>query len=234
MSADATPCTFTSITPAWNNENLGRLSCKIMSPLVFAHVRAAYPGMPVSEQNCHPFQWGSYMFMHNGVIGGFMKIRRALLSSLSDAAYNAVQSFHSDSAVAFAIFLHHLPSLTDALQPAQLLAAIEATVATITSLQAEQSITDVSLLNFVMADATAPGTLITMAPGNYSQQHRGPYHHNKTSTNNRNRLRTKSQQHRGPNHTVGAHPGATSSCMSRTATAAIPYKLSDLTPVTQS
>ena len=41
---------------ARNNENLGRLSCKIMSPLVFAHVRAAYPGMPVSEQNCHPFQ----------------------------------------------------------------------------------------------------------------------------------------------------------------------------------
>ena len=39
-----------------NNENLGRLSCKITSPLVFAHVRAAYPGMPVSEQNCHPFQ----------------------------------------------------------------------------------------------------------------------------------------------------------------------------------
>ena len=56
--ADPTPCTFTSITPAWNNDNLGRLACKITSPLVFAHVRAAYPGMPVSEQNCHPFQVG--------------------------------------------------------------------------------------------------------------------------------------------------------------------------------
>ena len=74
-----------------NNENLGRLSCKIVSPLVFAHVRAAYPGMPVSEQNCHPFQWGRYMWMHNGVVGGFMKIRRALLASLSDAAYDTVQ-----------------------------------------------------------------------------------------------------------------------------------------------
>lgn len=152
VSTDTTPCTFTSITPAWNNENLGRLSCKIMSPLVFAHVRAAYPGMPVSEQNCHPFQWGSYMFMHNGVIGGFMKVRRAMLASLSDAAYNAVQSFHSDSAVAFALFLHHLSSLTAPLQPAQLLAAIEATVATITEFQAAEGITDVSLLNFVVSD----------------------------------------------------------------------------------
>ena len=62
-----------------------------MSPLVFAHVRAAYPGMPVSEQNCHPFQWGRYMWMHNGVVGGFMRIRRALLASLSDAAYDTVQ-----------------------------------------------------------------------------------------------------------------------------------------------
>jgi glutamine amidotransferase len=46
-----TPCTFKSITPAWNNDNLIRLASKICSPLVFAHVRAAYPDMPVSEQN---------------------------------------------------------------------------------------------------------------------------------------------------------------------------------------
>lgn len=45
------PCTFKAITPAWNNENLLLLSSKICSPLIFAHVRAAYPGMPVSEQN---------------------------------------------------------------------------------------------------------------------------------------------------------------------------------------
>lgn len=41
---DPTPCVFTSITPAWNNENLTRLSQKITSPLIFGHVRAAYPG----------------------------------------------------------------------------------------------------------------------------------------------------------------------------------------------
>ena len=95
--------------PCRNNENLGRLSCKIVSPLVFAHVRAAYPGMPVSEQNCHPFQFSRYLWMHNGVIGGFMKIRRALLSTLADAAYDTVSSFHSDSAISFSIFLTHLP-----------------------------------------------------------------------------------------------------------------------------
>lgn len=37
------PCVFTSIKPAWNSTNLHRLADKIRSPLVFAHVRAAYP-----------------------------------------------------------------------------------------------------------------------------------------------------------------------------------------------
>lgn len=75
-AADPSPCLFKSITPAWNNENLARLSAKIVSPVIFAHVRAAYPGMPVSEQNCHPFQFGRYLWMHNGVVGGFHRVRR--------------------------------------------------------------------------------------------------------------------------------------------------------------
>ncbi|KAG0076627.1 glutamine amidotransferase subunit, partial [Podila epicladia] len=44
------PCIFTSVTPAWNNMNLIRLSEKIRSPLVFAHVRASTAGS-VSESN---------------------------------------------------------------------------------------------------------------------------------------------------------------------------------------
>lgn len=108
-----------------NNENLARLSCKIISPLVFAHVRAAYPGMPVSEQNCHPFQWGRYIWMHNGVVGGFSRIKRRLLDQLSDAAYNSIQSFHSDSAVSFAVFLNHLPDLVQQQQPNVLLNAMQ-------------------------------------------------------------------------------------------------------------
>lgn len=52
-----TPCIFTSVTPAWNNNNLIRLAEKIKSPLVFAHVRASTAGT-VTETNCHPFQYG--------------------------------------------------------------------------------------------------------------------------------------------------------------------------------
>ncbi|KAK9815459.1 hypothetical protein WJX72_003974 [[Myrmecia] bisecta] len=152
FAGETTPFVFTSITPAWNNENLSRLSCKITSPLIFAHVRAAYPGMPVSEQNCHPFQWGRYLWMHNGVVGGFMQIRRQLLAVLGDTAYDAVQSFHSDSSVCFALFLHHLPDMCKPQPPYMLLRAMEEVVKTITAVQKAAGIIETSLLNFVMSD----------------------------------------------------------------------------------
>ena len=63
--------------------------------------------------------------MHNGVIGGFMGVRRAMLALLCNDAYETVQSFHSDSAVAFALFLHLLPDLQAELTPVQLLQAME-------------------------------------------------------------------------------------------------------------
>ncbi len=81
---------------------------------------------PCSEQNCHPFQWGRYLWMHNGVVGGFNRVRRHLLAVLSDAAYNTVQSFHSDSAVCFALFLNELgPDLTVQQPPDVLLRAMQ-------------------------------------------------------------------------------------------------------------
>ncbi|KAG1661125.1 hypothetical protein FOA52_011855 [Chlamydomonas sp. UWO 241] len=151
---DPTPCVFTSITPAWNNENLARLALKIISPLMFAHVRAAYPGIPVSEQNCHPFMAGRYLFMHNGAVGGFQKIKRALLEVMSDDAYNSVSSFHSDSAVSFALFLHHLPDMTSQLPPETLLKAMQDTISCISSVQRKLGITSPSLLNFTVSDGT--------------------------------------------------------------------------------
>eukprot|EP00210_Caulerpa_lentillifera_P007669 g7320.t1 len=152
LATDEIPCVFTSVTPAWNNDNLTRLASKIASPLFFAHVRAAYPGMPVSEQNCHPFQYGRYLWMHNGNIGGFDKVRRPLVALLSDAAYEAVPSFHSDSSIAFGLFLHFLPHLDRKLSPDILLKAMEQTISKIAEYGEKYQVTEVSLLNFVVSD----------------------------------------------------------------------------------
>ena len=65
-------CCFKFITPAWSNDNLRNIGEHISSQLIFAHVRAASSGLDLGEQviisneNCHPFKFGRWTFMHNG------------------------------------------------------------------------------------------------------------------------------------------------------------------------
>ena len=101
------PALFRSITPAWNNANLRSLASVVSSPCVMAHVRAASPGMAVTEANCHPFQYERYLFMHNGHVGSFRSIRRALLAGLGDEAFDAIRG-STDSEHLFAAFIDEL------------------------------------------------------------------------------------------------------------------------------
>lgn len=104
---DNEPCVFRSIKPAWSDNNLRNLAKKIYSPLIFAHIRAASPGMTVDEVNSHPFHCGKLMFMHNGMVGDFHKIRRPLLRMLNDTAYDAILG-STDSEYLFGLFLNHI------------------------------------------------------------------------------------------------------------------------------
>ena len=102
---------FRSITPAWNNGNLHDLSRVTNSGCIVAHVRAATQGLGVSEFNCHPFKSKSLSFCHNGDIGGFEKVRRPLVSSLSDDAYDSIKG-STDSEHLFALILDQLRKQT--------------------------------------------------------------------------------------------------------------------------
>ena len=101
------PALFRSVTPAWSNANLRSLASVVSSPCVMAHVRAASPGMPVSEVNCHPFQFDRYLFMHNGSIGAFRSIRRPLLAALGESAFDVIRG-STDSEHLFAVFMDEL------------------------------------------------------------------------------------------------------------------------------
>ena len=82
------PGVYRDATPAWGDDNLLALAQTLRSGLFFAHVRAATSGA-ISRQNCHPFRHGKHLFMHNGQIGGYSHIRRALESRLPDTLYAA-------------------------------------------------------------------------------------------------------------------------------------------------
>lgn len=82
----ARPGIFRDIRPAWSDENLLSISHQVRSRLFFAHVRAS-TGTASTRANCHPFSLGSWMFMHNGQIGGYAKIKRRIEQMIPDQLY---------------------------------------------------------------------------------------------------------------------------------------------------
>lgn len=150
---DPIPCVYRQARPAWNDPNLSSLAEKVHTGVLFAHVRAASAGLDVSEGTCHPFRFGRYLFMHNGGIGGFVRMRRRLLAVLREAPFDfAVANGSSDTALCFAIFLSFIDDPMVPLSPDKLRTCLEATISTIERAQREEKVKEVSLLNFVVSD----------------------------------------------------------------------------------
>jgi predicted glutamine amidotransferase len=97
------PGVYRSIEPAWNDRNLRNLAAHILSPLVFAHIRAAI-GSAVQETNCHPFRYGGWLFMHNGFIGDFHKVKRDLVLAVDQSLFASMEG-SADTEVFFYLAL---------------------------------------------------------------------------------------------------------------------------------
>ena len=82
------PGLYREVRPAWSDENLRYLCRHIHSHLFFGHVRAS-TGTPVTRPNCHPFACGRWMFMHNGVIGDWARVRRRVEALIPDEFYGS-------------------------------------------------------------------------------------------------------------------------------------------------
>jgi glutamine amidotransferase len=151
-SLDEDPAVVRSTTPAWSNNNLKEIARVTGTRCLLAHVRAATPGLPVTELNCHPFAAGRLTFMHNGELGGFRTLRRRLLAGLSDRSFASIQG-STDSEHLFAILLDRLGALGDDGDPTERLArALEATIGTAETLRLEAAPDEPSLLNLVACD----------------------------------------------------------------------------------
>jgi predicted glutamine amidotransferase len=97
------PGVFRSIEPAWNDQNLHELAGHIRSPLFFAHIRAAI-GSAVQQTNCHPFRHGRWLFMHNGFIDGFAKMKRDLVLAIDPSLFPQIMGT-TDTEVLFHLAL---------------------------------------------------------------------------------------------------------------------------------
>ena len=98
-----TPGVYKDIRPAWNDTNLKALAAQIESPMFLAHVRAS-TGSPVQRSNCHPFSHRKWLFVHNGLIGEYEKLRRDLAFSVSPELF-PLMSGSTDSELMFMLAL---------------------------------------------------------------------------------------------------------------------------------
>lgn len=97
------PGLYRSVHPAWNDRNLRELAKQISSPLFFAHIRAS-TGTAVQETNCHPFRYGPWMFMHNGLVREFPRVKRDLLLEVEPSLLPLIEG-SSDSELLFYLTL---------------------------------------------------------------------------------------------------------------------------------
>lgn len=80
------PGVYRSVLPAWSDPNLMSLASQIRSHLFLAHVRSATTG-EVALANCHPFATGRMIFIHNGQIGDYGRVRHRIDFMIGEEAY---------------------------------------------------------------------------------------------------------------------------------------------------
>ncbi|MEM7280597.1 MAG: class II glutamine amidotransferase [Pseudomonadota bacterium] len=162
------PALFKEISPAWNNRNLQQLARVIRSHCMIAHIRAATPGLPVSQLNCHPFSWNDFAFAHNGEIGGFKGIRRAMRAQLNHEAYDLIQG-STDSEHIFALFAHHYRLNEDSgmTKTEAMAASLKEAIVSIEKLKRERGVTETSRMNLILTDGDSAVVTRYCTPGEH-------------------------------------------------------------------
>lgn len=144
------PGLYSDVRPAWNDRNLKHLARHIKSKCFFSHVRASSGG-GITEYNCHPFSFGPYLFMHNGVVGNFHEIKRELRRRLTDEFYNSIKG-ETDSEHVFALFLQNLKPDGNRKSLSEMKNALASTITEVLELVAHSSENQPSNLNLCVSD----------------------------------------------------------------------------------
>jgi predicted glutamine amidotransferase len=97
------PRVYRSTHPAWNDRNLRELAAGVSSPLFFAHIRAS-TGTAIQETNTHPFRYGNWLWMHNGLVREFHQLRRELVLAVDESLFDSIEGT-TDSEVLFFLAL---------------------------------------------------------------------------------------------------------------------------------
>ena len=150
---DGAPHVTKSPTHALGDQLFHRLSGVVSSETVLAHVRKATQG-DKGLLNCHPFQFGRWVFAHNGDIPGFaVRFMPVLRQQISPRLRRFVLG-ETDSETIFFIFLTLLEQRAKGLARPEIgdvVAAVKSTVELVRSL-CEPPTGEPVLLTFIVTD----------------------------------------------------------------------------------
>ena len=152
----AHPVTYKSVRPPLNDLNLRVLAANTSTMCVFTHIRAATGLTPVVETNNHPFIFGRYVFMHNGVVASFADFHPQFLQKLSKKAQTNVLGTTDSEHVAALFFTHLCPDDDWECDHtiAEFEAAMQQTIADLLAFGKEVGTTKPHSLNFAVTDGT--------------------------------------------------------------------------------
>lgn len=100
------PHVIKSVSSAEVDHLFRRVSGIVASETVLAHLRKATQGQ-LSIINTHPFQFGQWVFVHNGNIKNFKELRRSLLARVPAVLRRYILG-DTDSEVFFYLLLGHM------------------------------------------------------------------------------------------------------------------------------
>jgi glutamine amidotransferase len=127
---DGAPHVTRSPAHALGDALFHRVSGVVSSETVLAHVRKATQGA-LTVLNCHPFQYGRWVFAHNGDVPGFLDTHREALLSEVDPRLRRFVLGETDSETIFFMLLTRLEALGPLAQPKaaeDVMAALAATL----------------------------------------------------------------------------------------------------------
>jgi predicted glutamine amidotransferase len=147
------PHLIKGLSPAVEDKIFSRVSGVVASETVVAHLRQATTG-DVNTLNAHPFQFGRWVFAHNGKVTDFEKHRAALRRMVAPNLARYILG-DTDSELLFYLFLSDLARRTDLHRKGVPVATISAALHHVVELVRERcdaGAAEPSLLTFLVTD----------------------------------------------------------------------------------
>lgn len=104
---DGIPLIEKQVWAAYDGEHFAKTAARVYAQTVIAHVRRATVGIQ-SIENTHPFAYGRWVFVHNGTVQKFLKVRDRMIENIDPMLRNNIRGTTDSEHIFYYILSLHL------------------------------------------------------------------------------------------------------------------------------